>query len=116
MKVRPILLVLILLAGFYYATTHFASTGALAPGLRRCIRAPRRQPLTRTRPTMSRCLRRTGLRRGEQQNIASTAALPSVVNITSTEVQWNFFYGRCRRPAGLGLCAEQGRLILTITT
>ena len=31
MKLRPVLLVVLLLAGFYYATTHLASTGALGP-------------------------------------------------------------------------------------
>ena len=31
MKLRPVLLVILLLGGFYYVTTHFASTGALAP-------------------------------------------------------------------------------------
>ncbi len=33
MKLRPVLLVLLLLSGFYYLTTHVASTGALAPWL-----------------------------------------------------------------------------------
>ena len=33
MKLRPVLLVVLLLTGFYYATTHMASTGMLAPWL-----------------------------------------------------------------------------------
>ena len=31
MKLRPVLLVVLLLAGFYFVTTHMASTGALRP-------------------------------------------------------------------------------------
>ena len=30
MKLRPVLLVILLLAGFYFVTTHLASTGTLA--------------------------------------------------------------------------------------
>ena len=33
MKLRPVLLVLILLSGFYYVTTHSASTGSVSPWL-----------------------------------------------------------------------------------
>ena len=42
MKLRPVLLVILLLSGFYYVTTHVASTGALAPWLhtRRCKPVP----------------------------------------------------------------------------
>jgi len=31
MKLRPVLLVLLILGGFYYVTTHFYTSGALAP-------------------------------------------------------------------------------------
>jgi len=37
MKLRPVLLVLVLLSGFYYLTTHVGSTGALAPWLHRAL-------------------------------------------------------------------------------
>ena len=37
MKLRPVLLVIVLLSGFYYVTTHVASTGALAPWLHRTL-------------------------------------------------------------------------------
>jgi len=100
MKVRPILLVLILLAGFYYATTHFASTGALAPWI--AALHPGASTATvdpNTAYDVSVASAAPAFDEEEQQNIAVyKRALPSVVNITSTEVQWNFFYGRCRRP------------------
>ncbi len=37
MKLRPVLLVLLLLSGFYYVTTHLASSGAMAPIVRRAL-------------------------------------------------------------------------------
>ena len=40
MKLRPVLLVILLLSGFYYLTTHVASTGAFAPWLHRVVEAP----------------------------------------------------------------------------
>ena len=39
MKLRPVLLVILLLAAFYYVTTHVAPTGALAPLARLPVRA-----------------------------------------------------------------------------
>src|SRR5580698_8139669 len=35
MKLRPVLLVVLLLSGFYYLTTHVGSTGTFAPWLHR---------------------------------------------------------------------------------
>src|ERR1035441_171259 len=92
MKVRPILLVLILLAGFYYATTHFASTGAPAP--RVAALHPGASPATvdpNTASALSVASAAPAYDEEEQQNIAVyKRALPSVVNITSTAVGFDF--------------------------
>src|ERR1700722_10308855 len=40
MKSRRVLLVLVVLAGFYYVTTHLTSTGALAPWAHRVFGVP----------------------------------------------------------------------------
>ena len=116
MKVRPILLVLILLAGFYYATTHFASTGALAPWI--AALHPGASTATvdpNTAYDVSVASAAPAFDEEEQQNLAVyKRALPSVVNITSTEVQWNFFYGPVPQTGqGSGFVLNKEGLILT---
>ena len=122
MKLRPVLLVLLLLSGFYYVTTHLASTGSLAPMLRRGL------------PAADGSAARTSIVSGplgtfhlteaaaapaydteEQQNIAVyKKALPSVVNITSTAVQFDFFYGPVpQQGQGSGFILNKEGLILT---
>ena len=99
MKLRPVLLVILLLAGFYLVTTHLASTGTLAPWLGgRARRAIRGAPLELRGPNGAFDLTVADAAPAydteEQQNIAVyKKVLPSVVNITSTEVRWDFFYG-----------------------
>src|SRR5271163_2173367 len=39
MKLRPVLLVVVILTGFYYLTTHVGSTGLFAPWLHRAVPA-----------------------------------------------------------------------------
>ena len=95
MKLRPVLLVLILLSGFYYVTTRGASTHALAPlfhrvtgeGTETAIGGPMGMfHLTEAASAAP------AFDTEEQQNIAVyRKALPSVVNITSTEVRFDFF-------------------------
>ena len=46
MKLRPVLLVVLLLSGFYYLTTHVWSTGAVSPWLHRAVPSA---PVTATR-------------------------------------------------------------------
>ena len=116
MKVRPILLVLILLAGFYYATTHFASTGALAPWI--AALHPGTSTATvdpNTASDLSVASAAPAYDEEEQQNIAVyKRALPSVVNITSTAVGWDFFYGAYpQQGQGSGFILNKEGLILT---
>ena len=97
MKLRSVLLVLLILGAFYLLTTHFFPIGTIAglvhgdsqpPGI---ITSTVNGPLgtfklteTEAAPTLD---------PEEEQNIAVyKKALPSVVNITSTQVAYDFFY------------------------
>ena len=100
MKLRPVLFVILLLTGFYYATTHLASTGSLAP-LLNTLHGPA-ESATSVEPGGERksafdltvASAAPAYDAEEQQNIAVyKKGMPSVVNITSTEVRFDFFYG-----------------------
>jgi S1-C subfamily serine protease len=98
MKFRPVLLVVLLLTGFYLVTTHLASTGALAPWLaamRASVSsAASVEPLRGANGAfdMNVASAAPSFDAEEQQNIeVYKKALPSVVNITTTEVGYNFF-------------------------
>jgi S1-C subfamily serine protease len=119
MKLRPVVLVVLLLAGFYYVTTHVASTGAFAPMLHRAfgtvetpggVVSSMKGPLELTEAAAS-----PAFDTEEQQNIAVyKKALPSVVNITSTKVQFDFFYGPVpQQGQGSGFILNKDGLILT---
>ncbi len=103
MKVRPVLLVLILLTGFYYVTTHGASTRS--PGWLHPLPVVQER-LASIQSSIGSSIQGADGRfelteaanaapafdAEEQQNIAVyRKALPSVVNITSTAVNYDFF-------------------------
>ena len=98
MKLRPVLLVLLLLCGMYYLTTRLMPAGALAGMVHRGLTGLD----AATTHTLNGPLGNFGLTEAkaapafdseEQQNIAVyKRVLPSVVNITSTEVAYDFFY------------------------
>jgi S1-C subfamily serine protease len=120
MKLRPVLLVILLLSGFYYLTTHVASTGALAPWLHRVVEAPTATTASTVQKAMgsfevTEAAASPAYDTEEQQNIAVyKKALPSVVNITSKTVQFNFFYGPVpQQGQGSGFILNKEGLILT---
>ena len=98
MKLRPVLLVLLILCGFYYLTTRLMPAGALAGMMRHGLGGANATNTT----ALNGPLGQFGLTEAaaapafdseEQQNIAVyKKALPSVVNITSTQVAYDFFY------------------------
>jgi S1-C subfamily serine protease len=98
MKLRPVVLVLVLLTGFYYLTTRGASTRSLAPlthvlsGTRELVDVNRsvEGPLGTFQLTEASAA--PAFDTEEQQNIAVyKKAINSVVNITSTEMRYDFF-------------------------
>jgi S1-C subfamily serine protease len=122
MKLRPVLLVLLLLGGFYYVTTHGAATGHVLPWLQPNITgdgdanthlATYKGPLGDFQ--LKEASAAPAFDSEEQQNIAVyRKALPSVVNITSTAVAFDFF----NRPVpqqgqGSGFILSKEGLILT---
>jgi S1-C subfamily serine protease len=122
MKLRPVLLVIFLLSGFYYLTTHFAPTGTFAPWVHRVFSgaaAPGAAPATVTGPMgtleLTQAAAAPAYDTEEQQNIAVyKKALPSVVNITSTAVAFDFFYGPVpQQGQGSGFILNKEGLILT---
>ena len=126
MKLRPVVLVLLLLAGFYYVTTHLAMTGEM-PWARQLASIPA-SALTAASSVTTTALHNSAgsfdlteaaaapaFDTEEQQNIAVyKKALPSVVNITSTVVQFDFFYGPVpQQGQGSGFVLDKQGLILT---
>jgi S1-C subfamily serine protease len=121
MKLRPVLLVILLLTGFFYMTTHWVSTGALAPllsGLHEPADAATSVDTVRGGNgafDLTVASAAPAYDAEEQQNIAVyKKAMPSVVNITSTEVRFDFFYGPVPQTGqGSGFILNKDGLILT---
>lgn len=122
MKLRPILLILLLLTGFYYATTHLAETGKFAPWLTGAHTDVAASPEviqsvggSNGAFDLSVASAAPAFDTEEQQNIAVyKKALPSVVNITSTAVAFDFFYGPVPQSGqGSGFVLNKEGLILT---
>jgi hypothetical protein len=103
MKLRPVLLVVLILSAFYYVTTHVGSTSAFAPWLHRAAPAAAAPASNASTAAVKGSMGNFELTEAdaapaydteEQQNIAVyKKALPSVVNILSTAVAFDFFYG-----------------------
>ena len=98
MKLRSVLLVLLILGGFYLLSTHFFPIGTIA-GL--VHGSPEQSPGTTTSTVngplgtfkLTEAEAAPALDAEEEQNIGVyKKALPSVVNITSTQVAYDFFY------------------------
>ena len=122
MKLRPVLLVLLLLSGFYYVTTHSSSAGKLFPWLHATTPTPAADaaaPQIISGPSgafkLTQASAAPAFDTEEQQNIAVyKRALPSVVNITSTEVAFDFFYGPVpQQGQGSGFVLTKEGLVLT---
>jgi S1-C subfamily serine protease len=124
MKLRRVLLVVLLLSGFYYLTTRLWSSGAFAPLVHRALNIP--DPDATHTSIISSISGPSGFElteasaapafdAEEQQNIAVyKKALPSVVNITSTAVSFDFFYGAVpSQGQGSGFILDKQGHILT---
>ncbi|MHB1857166.1 MAG: S1C family serine protease [Acidobacteriaceae bacterium] len=96
MKARLLILTLAILGGFYIVTTHTASTGSGSGWFNHTAGAAA-QPKDEAVPSglqMTEAEAAPALLPSEQNNIAVyKKALPSVVNITSNTVTFDFFYG-----------------------
>jgi S1-C subfamily serine protease len=98
MKLRSVLLVLLILGGFYLLSTHFFPIGTIAALVHGEPQGPSGVTSANINgPMGSFKLTEAGaspsLDAEEEQNIAVyKRALPSVVNITSTQVAYDFFY------------------------
>jgi len=124
MKLRRVLLVVLLLSSFYYLTTHLAPSGTFAPFIHRAFNVPD-PDATRTASIgsasgpngfeLTEAAAAPAFDTEEQQNIAVyKRALPSVVNITSTAVAFDFFYGAVpSQGQGSGFILDKQGHILT---
>ncbi len=116
MKLRPVLLVLLILCGFYFLTTRWLPSGAMA-GLMH--HTPNNLGGTTTSPTPDFSLTEANAAPAydpeELQNIAVyKKSLPSVVNITSTEVVCCDFFLRPVPQQGQGsgfIIDNQGHIL-----
>jgi S1-C subfamily serine protease len=117
MKLRPVLMVLAILGCFYYLSTRLLPAGAVAgwmhQGLAETTHSSVSRPLGRF--TMTEAAAAPAYTSEEQQNIAVyKKVLPSVVNITSTEMAYDFFYRAVpQQGQGSGFILDKEGHILT---
>jgi S1-C subfamily serine protease len=107
MKLRPLLLVVLLVGGFWIATTHFPSSwNPLALTSARGAGSALELTEAHAAPAFD----------AEEQNNISVyrRVLPSVVNITSRAVTFNFFYGNVPQEGqGSGFILDKAGHVLT---
>ena len=117
MKLRPVILVLLILFGFHYLSSHLFPSGALAgllhPATDDAVTTAVQGPLGNF--SLNVAAAAPAFDNEEQQNIAVyKRALPSVVNITSTQVAYDFFYRPVpQQGQGSGFILDKGGHILT---
>jgi S1-C subfamily serine protease len=109
MKLRQIVLVALIIGGFWYWTTHSSTTGTALPFLER-IGDGNGSPLELTEAHAS-----PAYDAEEQNNIqVYKKSLPSVVNITSKTMSFDFFYGVVpQKGQGSGFVLDKQGHILT---
>ncbi|HET9087808.1 MAG TPA: trypsin-like peptidase domain-containing protein, partial [Acidobacteriaceae bacterium] len=115
MKARLFLLTVAILGGFYLALTHAPSTGGAHERLIGAMGSPQESAQLPRDMQMINAHAAPGLLPEEQNNIAVyKKALPSVVNITSTIVKFDFFYGAVpEQGQGSGFILDSKGHILT---
>ena len=118
MKARLLILTIAILGGFYLVTTHMRSTGNNPGWLAHPFTDASVQQVAKNVPgdmQMSEAQAAPGLLSSEQNNIAVyKKAIPSVVNITSTTVTFDFFYGAVpTQGQGSGFILDKQGHILT---
>jgi len=92
MKLRPVFLVLVLVCAFYWLTTRWMPTGALAGLMHSASSSTTNTSGPLGSFSLTEAKAAPAFDDEEQQNIGVyKKALPSVVNITSTQVQYDFF-------------------------
>jgi len=113
MRLRRVLLVVLLVGGFWFVTTHFPG-GLVGPegfaGLHLSNASGSGSPLSLTEAHAA-----PAYDAEEQNNIAVyKKGLPSVVNITSKSVAFNFFYGQVPQEGqGSGFILDRAGHVLT---
>jgi len=119
MKLRRVFLVILLLAAFYYASTHLWQSGSVAAMMHRLMPSGDSSASNISGPLGSFDLTEAKAQPAydaeEQNNISVYKRLkPSVVNITSTAVAFDFFYGQVpQQGQGSGFILDKQGHILT---
>ena len=115
MKLRPVLLVLLILSGFYYLTTRLMPVGAIAGLLHHADSSTTTASGPLGNFTITQADAAPAFDSEEQQNIGVyKRALPSVVNITSTQVACCDFFLRPVPEQGQGsgfILDKQGHIL-----
>lgn len=117
MKARLFILTVAILGGFYFVTTHTAATGKWFSQLNADLPKADQHVLAdlHSSMAMTQADAAPALTPEEQGNVAVyKKALPSVVNITSTTVAFDFFYGAVpQQGQGSGFILDKQGHILT---